>query len=45
MRERERERNIYIYILCDVVINVKMLNAKGREKKASGASDVANDVV
>ena len=49
MRERERERErviyIYIYILCDVVINVKMLIAKGREKKASGASDVANDVV
>ena len=44
-RERERERNIYIYILCDVVINVKMLIAKGREKKASGANDVANDVV
>ena len=39
-RVRERERVIYIYIFCDVVINVKMLIAKGREKKARGANDV-----
>ena len=35
-RERERESIIYIYILCDVVINGKMLIAKWREKKLVG---------
>ena len=35
-RERERETIIYIYILCDVVINGKMLIAKWREKKLVG---------
>ena len=39
-RERERERAlyiyIYIYILCDAVINGKMLIAKWREKKLVG---------
>ena len=35
-RERERALYIYIYILCDVVINGKMLIAKWREKKLVG---------